>query len=182
MNDNPISPSERICNPQRVTLRAMEPEDLDLLYRIENDQELWCLGSTNVPYSRYTLHDYMANSTGDIYSDKQVRLIIENENHETVGLADLTNFDPKHLRAEIGLVIEKPMRRRGYASDALVLLHQYARHTLHLHQVFAIVGTDNTGTISLLSHHGYEETARLRHWIYDGADFHDALMMQRLLP
>ena len=76
MND---TPSKGNNNPRSVRLRAMEPEDLDLLYRIENDQELWCLGSTNVPYSRYTLHDYVANSTGDIYSDKQVRLIIENE-------------------------------------------------------------------------------------------------------
>lgn len=170
-----------MTEPVKVTLRAMEPEDLDLLYRIENDRELWSLGSTNVPYSRYALHDYMANSTGDIYTDKQVRLIIENEDHDTVGIADLTNFDPKHLRAEIGLVIEKPMRRQGYATAALEQLHDYALHTLHLHQVFAIVSIDNVATISLLALQGYEETARLRQWIYDGADYHDALLMQRLL-
>ena len=80
-----------MTDPVKVNLRAMEPEDLDLLYRIENDHELWSLGSTNVPYSRYALHEYMANSTGDIYTDKQVRLIIENEDRVTVGLADLTN-------------------------------------------------------------------------------------------
>ena len=165
----------------KVTLRAMKPEDLDLLYRIENDRELWSLGNTNVPYSRYALHDYMANSTGDIFADKQVRLIIENEDLETVGLADLTNFDPKHLRAEIGLVIEKPMRRQGYATAALTKLHHYARHTLHLHQVFAIVSTDNVATIGLLTRQGYEETARLHQWIFDGADYHDALLFQRLL-
>jgi len=165
----------------KVSLRAMEPEDLDLLYRIENDQELWCLGATNVPYSRYTLHEFVANSTGDIYVDKQVRLIIENEAHETVGLADLTNFDPKHLRAEIGLVIEKPMRRRGYAFEAMVLLHQYARSTLHLHQVFAIVGTDNVATLSLFRQHGYEESACLHQWIFDGTNYLDALVLQKFL-
>lgn len=164
-----------------VTLRAMEPEDLDLLYRIENDEELWCLGTTNVPYSRYTLHDYVANSNSDIYVDKQVRLIIENEEKQTVGIADLTNFDPKHLRAEIGLVIEKPMRRHGYANGALTLLHQYACHTLHLHQVFAIVDTNNDATIRLLARQGYEETARLKQWIYDGTNYYDALLLQKFL-
>lgn len=159
----------------------MEPEDLDLLYRIENDEELWCLGSTNVPYSRYTLHDYIANSSGDIYTDRQVRLIIENEAHETVGIADLTNFDPRHLRAEIGLVIEKPMRRHGYASEAVALLHDYARKTLHLHQVFAIVDAGNSGTLTLLRRQGYEETARLRQWIYDGDTYHDAIVLQKIL-
>ena len=35
---------------EQLTLRAMEPEDIDLLYRIENDRSLWDVGSTNVPY------------------------------------------------------------------------------------------------------------------------------------
>ena len=164
-----------------LTLRAMEPEDLDLLYRIENDQELWCLGATNVPYSRYTLHEYMANSTGDIYTDRQVRLIIENGKHETVGVIDLTNFDPKHLRAEIGLVIERPMRRRGYAAAAIQLLHQYAKGTLHLYQVFAIVGIHNIAARSLFRKHGYEESAHLKDWIYDGTAYHDAIVLQKIL-
>ena len=164
-----------------VSLRAMEPEDLDLLYRIENDQELWCLGTTNVPYSRYALHDYVANSTGDIYTDRQVRLIIENDDHETVGLVDLTNFDPRHLRAEIGLVIERPMRRHGYASEAMSQLHKYARQILHLHQVFAIIGTDNMATLKLFRQLGYEETATLRQWIFDGEKYLDAVVVQKFL-
>ena len=165
----------------RVTLRAMEPEDLDLLYRIENDQELWSLGATNVPYSRYTLHDYVANSTGDIYADKQVRLIIENEEHKTVGLADLTNFDPRHLRAEVGLLIEKPMRGQGYAYAAMTLLHRYAHSTLHLHQVYAVIGTANTATLRLFQRLGYEESAHLRHWIFDGDHYHDAVVLQKFM-
>ena len=40
-----------------VRLRAMEPEDLDTLYQMENDVEIWNVGTTNVPYSRYVLHD-----------------------------------------------------------------------------------------------------------------------------
>ena len=164
-----------------LTLRAMEPEDLDMLYRIENDQQLWCLGATSVPYSRYTLHDYIASSSGDIYTDRQVRLIIENGKHETVGLIDLTNFDPKHLRAEIGVVVEVPMRRHGYATAAIELLHQYAKGTLHLHQIFAVVGTDNTAARSLFSKHGYLESAHLKEWIYDGTVYYDAIVLQKIL-
>ena len=68
-----------------MRLRAIEPEDLDLLYQIENDQSLWKVGTTNVPYSRYTLHDYIASSSDDIYADRQVRMIVENDEGETVG-------------------------------------------------------------------------------------------------
>ena len=84
-----------------VNLRAIEPEDLDVLYQIENDEALWDVGITNVPYSRYTLHDYIAQSAGDIYTDRQVRLMIENEQRQTVGIVDIVNFQPQHLRAEV---------------------------------------------------------------------------------
>ena len=104
---------------RNIRLRAIEPEDLDLLYRIENDSSLWNVGATNVPYSRYTLHDYIASSSDDIYADRQVRLIIETQHGETVGLADLINFSPQHRRAEVGIVIMEPQRRRGYALEAL---------------------------------------------------------------
>ena len=69
--------------PQAI-LRAMEPEDLDILYRIENDFELWAVGATNVPYSRYALHEYIASASGDIYTDRQVRLIIEDTHHDDI--------------------------------------------------------------------------------------------------
>ena len=80
-------------NLTTVRLRAMEPEDLDFLYNIENDRELWNVGNTNVPYSRYVLHDYIANATNDIYSDGQVRMIVENAEGCTVGMADLFDFN-----------------------------------------------------------------------------------------
>lgn len=40
-----------------IHLRAIEPEDLDVLYNIENDTEVWNVSTTNVPYSRYILYD-----------------------------------------------------------------------------------------------------------------------------
>ena len=40
-------------NKPKVVLRALEPEDLDLLYGIENNPEVWDVSPTNVPYSRY---------------------------------------------------------------------------------------------------------------------------------
>ena len=161
-----------------IRLRAMEPEDLDLLYRIENDERLWGLGMTNVPYSRYVLHDYISHSTGDIYADKQVRLVMENEQGETVGIVDLTNFDPKNQRAEVGIIVMSPHRRKGYAMAAMHRLHRYVQATLHLHQLYAIVPTANTASHSLFLAMGYQEKATLSEWLYDGTDYHDATVFQ----
>ena len=119
-----------------TTLRAIEPEDLDLLYRIENDVRLWNVGTSNVPYSRYVLHDYVAHVTNDIYTDRQVRMMIDNAEGQTVGIVDLVNFDPANRRAELGLVILNDCRRRGYATATLLQIHDYALRILHLHQLY----------------------------------------------
>ena len=162
-----------------VTLRAIEPEDLDLLYQIENNQQLWHVGATNVPYSRYTLHDYIATSSDDIYADRQVRLIIESDDHQTVGICDIVRFEPQHLRAEAGIVIMEPYRRRGYAEAALGQLAHYALSILHLHQLYACVAEDNQVSLTLFGNAGFQRSAMLKEWLFDGHDYHDVVLMQK---
>ena len=164
-------------NP-KVRLRAMEPEDLDLLYRIENDVQLWHVGSSNVPYSRYTLHNYIANASGDIYTDRQVRLMIENEEGIVVGIVDLVNFDPSNRRAELGLIIEEPYRHAGYAQSTMAQISDYAVNILHLHQLFATIDVTNEPCLQLFRKLGYIESARLKEWLFDGKNYHDAIVMQ----
>ena len=166
-------------NPE-VRLRAMEPEDLDLLYRIENDVKLWHVSTTNVPYSRFTLHEYIANSTGDIYVDRQVRLMIENESKEVVGIIDIVNFDAANRKAELGLIIEEPFRQSGYAMSALRKISVYAVNILHLRQLYATIDVDNEPCVSLFRRLGCVESARLKDWLFDGVNYHDAIMMQLL--
>lgn len=161
-----------------VVLRAMEPEDLDLLYQIENDTKLWNIGLTNVPYSRYVLHDYIATSSGDIYTDKQVRLIIEDEEHQTIGLVDIMNFNPQNRRAEMGIVVQEAFRQKGYGKDAIQKVMRYAKEILHLHQLYVVVNFSQKSTIGLFLRMGFKETCQLTDWLYDGEVYHDATLLQ----
>ena len=158
----------------------MEPEDLDLLYRIENDVKLWNVGLSNVPYSRYTLHDYVANASNDIYQDRQVRMMIENSDGATVGIIDIVNFDPSNRRAEVGLIILDRYRRQGYASSALRRVSDYALNVLHLRQLFAFIDKGNEPSVCLFCSQGYVQAASIRDWLYDGREYHDAWLVQRV--
>ena len=164
-----------------VRLRAIEPEDLDLLYKIENDVELWGIGNTNVPYSRYALHDYVANSSEDIYVDRQARLMAENYDRDVVGIVDIVNFEPQHMRAEVGIVIEKNFRRKGYACSALKQVAAYSLNVLHLHQLYVIVDINNTPSVKLFEKMGYEIKSELEDWLYDGKKYNKAVLMQLFL-
>ena len=168
-----------MSNRPSVHLRALEPEDLELLYRIENDQSLWNVSTTNVPYSRYTLHDYIANSSGDIYTDRQVRLMVENDERCIVGIVDIVNFDPGNRRAELGLIIEEPFRRSGYAMSTIESISDYAVRVLHLNQLYVVVDTDNTPCIQLFRKLCWTESSRLKKWLFDGTAYHDAIVMQK---
>ena len=61
---------------QNIHLRALEPEDLDFLYEIENNESIWEVSNTQTPYSKWVLKQYLENAHQDIYEAKQLRLVI----------------------------------------------------------------------------------------------------------
>lgn len=164
-----------------ILLRALELEDLDFLYQIENDDRLWELGVSNVPYSRRVLLDYISNASADIYVDNQVRLIVENSRNEQVGIVDLTDFDPRHRRAELGIVIKKEFQGKGYAKASVVRLLQYARNILHLQQIYAIVGVRNQKAAKMLQSVGFEGDNVLKQWLCCQDGYEDAIFFQYFL-
>ena len=164
-----------------IHLRAIEPEDLDVLYTIENDTKVWNVSTTNVPYSRYVLYDYVANAKNDIYADKQVRMMIEDEHHNVVGIVDIINFDPKNMRAEVGIVITQDYRNKGYALATITRIKAYAANILHLHQLYACITKDNERSLALFEKSGFIKSNELKEWLFDGKKSHNALLMQLFL-
>lgn len=162
-----------------IRLRALEPEDLELVYRIENDPAFWHFGASTVPYSRYTLRQYIASAQNDIYADGQVRLVIE-QGGVAVGLADLTNFDAIHLRAEIGLVILPEFQGQHIGEAAVKALCQYAR-ALHLHQLFAIIAVTNKPATRLFERLAFVPSTVLKDWLRSDDGFADVCVWQHVL-
>ena len=162
-------------------LRALEPEDLDVLYEIENDLELWEFSNSTSPISRYTLRQYIASCKNDIFEDGQLRMAID-VNGTLVGLIDLFEFNPLHRRAEVGIVIRKTYRHKGYGKKALCQLANMASSTIGLHQLYAIVSCTNTYAVNLFRSSGFIGQQVLKEWLVSSTgEPHDALLFQRFL-
>ena len=87
---------------QQIHLRALEPEDLDFLYEIENNESIWEVSNTQTPYSKWVLKQYLENAHQDIFEAKQLRLVIvSSESNEKVGFIDVFDFDVNNIRAGI---------------------------------------------------------------------------------
>lgn len=162
------------------SLRAPEPEDLDVMYLFENETFLWETSNPTGPYSRFYLKEYITNNHNDLYTDRQLRLMIEDESGEVVGIVDLFHFDPFHTRAEVGIVIAPSHRRKGIASLALTVLNDYASRYLGLHQLYALTLAENTLAYRLFSNVGYSETGYFKEWVRTTEGYKDVVVMQKI--
>jgi diamine N-acetyltransferase len=174
---------KKLLENKLIRLRATEPEDLEVLYSWENDTAMWKNGVSIAPFSRFTIRQYLIDSKQDIYTDRQLRLMVElKESGETIGTIDLYDFDPFHRRAGVGILIDKRFRKQGYGLQTLKLLEDYAFDFLNLHQLYAFIPESNTSSIYLFTKAGYIKAARLKEWLSTGDSSEDVQVMQKIRP
>ncbi len=175
-----------ILTGNNITLRALEPSDVDLLYRWENNSSIWSVSNTLVPFSRFLLEKYIADSHMDIFQARQLRLMIDHtdaNDRETIGAIDLFDFDPMHRRAGIGILIsEEKYRNRGFASEALRLLINYSFTILQLHQLFCYIDCDNKISIKLFEKFGFKITGEKKEWNKTPEGWKSEFMLQLFNP
>ncbi|WP_445454047.1 GNAT family N-acetyltransferase [Flavobacterium sp. 25HG05S-40] len=164
----------------KIFLRALEPEDLEFIYVIENDESIWEVSNTITPYSKFLIRQYLENAHQDIYEVKQLRLAIcKNNTFEAIGLIDLFDFDVKNQRAGVGIIIQNDSNRNsGFGKEALSLVIDYSFQHLQLHQLYANIGTDNTASLALFTTFGFEKIGVKKDWNFANYAFHDEAVFQ----
>ena len=163
------------------SLRLLEPSDLEFLECIENDARLWKYSNTTEPYSNQVLEIYIQNAKQEIVDAGQQRFVIVDSNSNKLGLIDLFDYEPKHRRAAVGVVIIEEHRGKGYAKEGLQLLEKMAIQKLNLHQLYAVVSIENAPSRALFKAACYVETAVKKDWSCYENQFHDEIIVQKLL-
>lgn len=169
-----------------LLLRAPEPTDIDTIFRWENDIRIWHLGNTLSPFSRFAIEQFVMNTDNDIFSSKQLRLMIDwhssGDGTKTVGSIDLFDFDPLHKRAGIGILIDESSRKKGFASEALNLLVEYCFTILSLHQLYCNIEQNNIESIRLFTKAGFTNCGNKKEWLFRDGKWTDELMLQLISP
>ena len=165
-----------------LMLRALEPTDLDTLYRWENDVDLWHTSATITPFSRKQLWDYIETYDGDIFRTRQLRLmLVDIASKIAIGTIDLYDFDPVNCRANVGILIDRAYQGRGYGKVALELVENYCREYISLNQLVATVATDNVSSLMLFRSLGYNEVGTMKSWLKRGSQYCDAILFQKII-
>ena len=148
-----------------IYLRALEPEDLDFIHTIENDESIWELSNTMTPYSKYLIKQYLEHAHKDIFEVKQLRLVISNNKDASLGLIDIFDFDFKNSRAGVGILVKESKNRQlGYGSEALQLLVNYSFKHLGLHQLYCNISENNDASLKLFTSQGFQKIGLKKEW------------------
>lgn len=153
-----------------IKLRKLEPSDLPFLYLWENDASAWADGDNHNPLSQQDLRDYIESTTGDIYKDGQLRLIIEqspitnDQSPISIGCIDLFDLDPRNRKAALGMYIAPEHRGKGVGRQALEQLEAYAFGHLNLRLLYAVIATNNAPCSALYRSAGYQPSSPLPAW------------------
>lgn len=162
-----------------INLRALEPEDLEFLFQMENNELFWEVSHTQAPFSKFLLKQYLENSHLDIYEAKQLRLVIEEKaTSEPVGMIDLFDFNPQHKRAGVGILVHPDSQHKGLASEALELLIKYCFTHLQLHQLYANITDDNHNSLHLFQKHNFTQIGIKKDWTYHKGTYKNELLFQ----
>ncbi|KGO86288.1 acetyltransferase [Flavobacterium rivuli WB 3.3-2 = DSM 21788] len=149
-----------------IYLRALEPEDLEFIYKLENNEAMWDVSNTQTPYSRFLIRQYLENAHQDIYEVKQLRLAIcKIGSFEAVGLIDLFDFDPVNNRAGVGIIVQDTAdRQKGFGGEALGLVIEYSFKKLQLHQLYANIDLANVASTMLFTNFDFELIGIKKDW------------------
>lgn len=167
---------------ENINLRALEPDDVELLYHWENDTAVWRVSNTHAPLSKFMLANYIKSTNSDIWESKQLRLVIETVEGKPVGTVELFDFDPYHSRAGVGIMVyETSERGKGIATQTLELLIAYALNELGLTQLYANIAQSNQASIQLFTKLGFEITGTKKQWLRTPSGHEDELILQKFL-
>ena len=164
---------------EHIYLRALEPEDLEFIYEIENNEDIWEISNTQTPYSKYLIKQYLENAHKDIFEVKQLRLVISSYTNEALGMIDLFDFDFKNSRAGIGVLVKDSInRKKGFGKEALQILINYSFKHLNLHQLYCNISEDNQASIKLFTSQGFNEIGLKKDWNFTNGNFKNEYLFQ----
>lgn len=163
----------RFLEDDTLRLRAVEPDDADMMWTVETDSLQWMENGMSAPYSRHNLWEYAENYDADPIRSGQLRLVIEKKDTagcKAIGLIDLYDISASNRTAFTGIYVIPEERGKGHAARALHLLGEYACRLLNLRIMAAKIVDSNNASRRLFEKAGYEYSGKLSDWILSGKE------------
>jgi RimJ/RimL family protein N-acetyltransferase len=160
-----------------VRLRGLEPGDWETHYTWDQDSDtarmfehVWFPNSQT--HARRWAEETASRSPEN---DEFFFVIEELESGTEVGEIDTHHCNPRVGSFSYGVGTIPERRRKGYASEAILLVARYYFHELRYQKMNAQVHDDNAASIALHERLGFTREGTLRRVVYTGGQYHDQI-------
>lgn len=155
----------------KVYLRVATPEDIGNTYH-------WFILSEPQSQSCRPVIIRTASEALEAYKkeertpDRQTLMVIRKEDNVPVGRLRYFDLNPQNRSAEIGLLVDPDMRRKGYGLEAVKVICRYLIRYRGLNKVHAQTAAYNAAAIKLLEAAGFKKDGTLRHHYFYQGEYH----------
>lgn len=161
-----------------ILLRAIEPDDNDLLKELINDPDIEkMIGGSSFPVSSAAQAKWIDAQIG---RTNILRCIVAQRNDPQVGLGTviLSDIDQKNGTAQVHIKLSKHgAQGKGYGTQALRAIVKYAFEQLRLNCIYAEVLLYNAASKRIFEKCGFSQDGILRSRVYKGGEYHDVLAL-----
>lgn len=166
---------------ERITLRAIELDDNELLKNIMNDANTEHeLGGWSFPISSLIQEEWIKSQSKTQGNGILRSIICDNDNLNAMGTLILSDIDYKNGNAEVHIKLVSDARGKGYGSSALRTIVDYAFSELRLNCLYAHINAYNEKSQILFQNVGFVKEGTLRNRIFKAGKFHDVLVFSIL--
>ena len=167
---------------KKVFLRHPVISDSTAILSWENDPEVWAAGDNDEPFSKDDIDSFI-NEGQDVVKFSQERMIIcLNDTEIPIGCIDLYDYEPKHSRAGIGILIyDKNNRNKGFGKEALELMIKYSTKILNMKQLYCHIEEGNETSLSLFKQFNFQIVGLKKDWRKRGDKWVNEYLLQLIL-
>lgn len=106
--------------------------------------------------------------------------VTEKENDKCIGFMGFYRTQPEHSRTEIGYMILPEYNGKGYVTEAVKTLLDFAFNTLNFHSIEAVIDSRHTASERVLLKNGFEKEAHFKENFYYNNEFTDTVIYSLL--
>lgn len=167
---------------KNVILKKVNVSHLNVLLDWENNPENWKYSSTVEPFTEFEIRAFIFNQS-TVELTNQIRFIIhERISDVPIGAIDLFEINFKHGFAGVGILIaDKAWRNRGFASESIEILKEYAKNELKLTNLHCSIQSDNPQSIKIFEKCGFKQIGTRKNWFSHEEERLDEYLFQLCL-
>jgi RimJ/RimL family protein N-acetyltransferase len=166
--------NNNVWSGNKIRLRAIVPDDWERFHHNDYDSE--CARACDVihfPRSEEGTKAWAEHQASKAREGDSVMLAIETLDGVLVGSINAHSCDPRHGTFKYGAAIFREHWRKGYASEAIMILLRYYFEELRYQKVNAHIYAFNEGSIALHKQLGFVEEGKFRNMIFTNGRYFD---------